>query len=147
MIAIDTNILLYAHRCASPWYQAAASLLTDLAEGNKPWGIPWPCLHEFVAISTHPKVFLPPSTLEESLEQLKAWCASPVISLLSEEGSFWDSWEKLLFEGRIAGPMAHDAKIAAICLSHGVTVLYSLDRDFSRFPRLKVHNPLPLVSG
>jgi predicted nucleic acid-binding protein len=36
----------------------------------------------------------------------------------------------------------HDARIAALCLSHGVYELWSGDRDFSRFPALRVRNPL-----
>ena len=50
--------------------------------------------------------------------------------------------KRLVYEGRIMGGMVHDAKIAAICLVHGVQELWTADRDFSRFPELKTRNPL-----
>ena len=52
MIAVDTNVLVYAHREDSPWHGAASRVVRDLAEGSAPWAIPWPCLHEFLAIVT-----------------------------------------------------------------------------------------------
>jgi predicted nucleic acid-binding protein len=50
--------------------------------------------------------------------------------------------ERLLSVGRVTGAKVHDARIAALCLSHGVSELWSADRDFSRFPDLKTRNPL-----
>jgi len=142
VIAVDTNILLYSHRKASPWHREAKAVLTNLAEGRKPWAIPWPCLHEFVAISTHPRIFSPPSTLEEAISQINAWRGSPVLAVLSEDDTFHEIWEKTLINAKICGGAAHDAKIASLCLAYGVSVLYSADRDFSRFKGLKVTNPL-----
>ena len=43
---------------------------------------------------------------------------------------------------RIQGPAVHEARIAALCLTHGVRELWSADRDWSRFPELAVRNPL-----
>ena len=48
----------------------------------------------------------------------------------------------LLAQARTVGPAVHDARIAALCLQHGVRELWSADRDFGRFPALKVLNPL-----
>ena len=48
----------------------------------------------------------------------------------------------LTMKGRITGGRIHDARIAAICLQHGVRELWSADRDFNRFPELRVVNPL-----
>jgi len=54
MIALDTNILVYAHRGESPFHEATDRAVTELAESGDVWGIPWPCIHEFLAIVTHP---------------------------------------------------------------------------------------------
>ena len=62
MIAVDTNLLVYAHREDSPWHDAAYGSIVELAEGRGPWAIPWPCLHEFLAIVTHPKIYAPPTS-------------------------------------------------------------------------------------
>ena len=61
MIAIDTNLLVYAHREDTPWHTAAYRCIEQLAEATEPWAIPWPCVHEFLAISTHPRIYNPPN--------------------------------------------------------------------------------------
>ncbi len=142
MIAVDTNILVYAHRRESPWHGAAARVMQQLAEGRAPWAIPWPCLHEFYAIATHPRLYAPPSTPQQAMEQMGAWQESPSLTLLAEDADYWPVLASLLHDSAIAGPAVHDARIAALCLRHGVATLYTADRDFSRFARLSVVNPL-----
>ena len=142
MIAVDTNLLVYAHREESPWHEAAAELMVKLAEGPAPWALPWPCVHEFLAITTHPRIFAPPTPLALALEQVDAWLESPSLVLLAEAGEYWGQLRRTLASGRIAGPQVHDARIAALCQHHGVSELWSADRDFGRFPGLTVRNPL-----
>ncbi|MDH5716302.1 MAG: hypothetical protein OEZ22_01540 [Spirochaetia bacterium] len=83
MIAVDTNILIYAHRKDNPFQEKARNWLEKIIQTEDSCGIPYHCIIEF-----------------------------------------------------------HDVRIAALCLENGVSVLYSADRDFTRFPRLKVINPL-----
>lgn len=142
MIAVDTNLLIYAHRQDADWHERAAALIRGLAEGPAPWAIPWPCLHEFLAITTHPRIFAPPSTLGQALEQVDAWMESPTLVLLAEVPSHWTTLRSQLKDGRVLGPKVHDARVAALCISHGVSELWSADRDFSRFPDLPLKNPL-----
>lgn len=142
MIAIDTNILVYAHREDSPWHAPAVTRVTALAEGRAPWAIPWPCLHEFFAIVTHPKIFNPPSPRAIAIGQVEAWLESPTLQLLGESPAHWDTLRRLLEAGQVAGPLVHDARVAALCMQHGVAELWSADRDFSRFAGLAVVNPL-----
>lgn len=142
MIAVDTNLLVYAHRVDSPWHDAAVALLRALAEGQSMWGIPWPCLHEFIAVVTHPRIFTPPSTTEQAARQVDAWLESPTATLLGESADHWARLRPLLVRGKVAGPRTHDARIAALCLSHGVRELWTADRDFAAFPDLRTRNPL-----
>ena len=142
MIAVDTNLLVYAHREDSPFNDAAYGSIVELAEGRGPWAIPWPCLHEFLAIVTHPKIYAPPTPLDAALEQVAAWLESPSLVLLAESEGYWPELRLTLQVGRVAGPQIHDARIAALCQSHGVRELWTADRDFGRFPALKVKNPL-----
>ena len=72
MIAVDTNILVYAHRRDSKWHEAAAAVMKSLAESRNEWAIPWPCIHEFLAIVTHPRNYEPPSTTVQAAEQVDA---------------------------------------------------------------------------
>jgi predicted nucleic acid-binding protein len=67
---------------------------------------------------------------------------SPSLALLGESDRHWEQLLSLVVAGRIAGPQVHDARIAALCLQHGVRELWSADRDFGRFPDLRVSNPL-----
>lgn len=142
MIALDTNLLVYAHRRDSPFHAAAKRALVCLAEGRASWAIPWPCLHEFYSIVTHPRVYSPPSSVEQAIGQIERWLESPALVLLSEDGHHWPQLRDLLARASLQGPMVHDARIAALCLVHGVRELWSADRDFSRFPDLRVRNPL-----
>jgi toxin-antitoxin system PIN domain toxin len=142
LIAVDANLLVYAHRRDSPWFEPARRALRLLVEGTATWAIPWPCLHEFLAISTHPNIYRPPTELPRALEQVATLLASPSLMLLSEPAGYWPVIERLLSVGRVTGAKVHDARIAALCLSHGVSELWSADRDFSRFPDLKTRNPL-----
>jgi uncharacterized protein len=143
VIAVDTNILIYAHRKDSEWNEVAHAALARLAEGRALWAIPWPCVHEFVAIATHPKIFSPPSTLDQALQQVEAWLASPSVVLLAEEGEYWPELAGMLKDAKVRGPQVHDARIAALCRLHGVQELWTADRDFTR---LKVTTRNPLVS-
>ncbi|HTG19625.1 MAG TPA: TA system VapC family ribonuclease toxin [Reyranella sp.] len=142
MIAVDTNILVYAHREDSPFHAAAIERLTELAEGPATWAIPWPCLHEFLSIVTHPRIYVPPSPLTRALEQVDAWLGSPTLALLAESATHWSTLRALLVAGRVTGPRVHDGRVAALCRQHGVRELWSADRDFSRFAGLAVVNPL-----
>ena len=142
MIAVDTNILVYAHREESPFHAAAVPCVAALAEGPAIWAIPWPCVHEFLAIVTHPRIYAPPTPLARALDQVDAWLESPALTLLTESAAHWPTLRALLLAGRITGPRVHDARIAALCRQHGVRELWSADRDFSRFAGIVVVNPL-----
>lgn len=142
MIALDTNVLIYAHRDDATWHDAAWASVRELAEGVTPWAIPWPCIHEFVAIATHPRIWSPPTPLDKTLDQVAAWFESPSLTVLSETTDYWEYFSKLVAEGRVTGARVHDARVAALCLHHGAEELWTADRDFSRFPALKTRNPL-----
>ena len=142
MIAVDTNILVYAHRADSEWHDRAAMRLRELAEGRAPWAIPWPCVHEFLAIVTHPRIYDPPTPVAAALDQMDAWLESPSLVLLTEAGDYWAVLRQLLEAGRVVGSRIHDARIAALCRTHGIRELWTADRDFSRFPDLVSRNPL-----
>jgi uncharacterized protein len=142
VIAIDTNILVYAHRRDMPLHGEAYARIAELAEGTGAWAIPWPCLAEFVAVVTNPRLFLKPSPLGTALDQIGAWLTSPSLVLLSEGDAFWESFRRTLEGGRVAGGQVHDGRVAALCIAHGVRELWTADRDFGRFSELRTRNPL-----
>ncbi len=142
MIAVESNILVYSHRRDSPWHAAAARVVHQLWAGAEPWAIPWPSIHEFLSVSTNPRIYRPSTTLAVAVSQVREWMESPSLRLLGESTGYFDRLEAVLKEGAVTGGMVHDARIAALCLHHGVSELLTADRDFSRFPSLKSRNPL-----
>jgi uncharacterized protein len=142
LIAVDTNLLVYAHRRDAPFHEEAAQTIRNQAEAPGAWAIPWPCVHEFIAVVTHPRIFDPPSTPTEAFDQLEAWAASPSLQLIGEGRDHLPRLRGIVEPVGVIGAKIHDARIAAICLAHGVTKLLTIDRDFSRFPSLRTANPL-----
>lgn len=142
MIAIDTNLLVYAHRADSAFHDKARSLIEGLAEEGRAFAIPWACMHEFIGVVTHPRVFKHPTPLADALDAVRQLLELPSVRLLAEEPGYLDVLARCAVAARIAGPAIHDTRIAALCLFHGVRELWSADRDFSRYPSLVVRNPL-----
>ena len=116
--------------------------MRTLAQGLATWAIPWPCVHEFFAIVSHTKIFDPPSTTHQAIEQVDAWLGSSSVVVIGEAANHWNLLKESLLLGKIQGPLVHDARIATICEAHGVTEFLTADRDFSRFPSLVTRNPL-----
>ena len=142
MIAVDTNLLVYAHRRDSDFSERAYACIRQLAEGAGNWAILWPCLHEFYAIVTHPRIYDPPSTRHEALDQIDAWLESPGVILLAEPENYKSHLRAALEGGQIVGARVHDARIAALCAAHGIRELWTADRDFGRFQSLRARNPM-----
>jgi uncharacterized protein len=142
LIAVDTNLLVYSHRREMQRHDSARSLMGRLAEGAAPWAIPWPCLAEFFAAVTHTKLWKGrQSSPTQALAQMRAWLDSPRLTLLAETRETFEILEELVTRSSLCGPSIHDARIAAICITHGVEELLTADRDFSRFPLLRHRNP------
>jgi uncharacterized protein len=106
VIAVDTNVLVYAHRREPAEHERASELLRELAEGTEPWAVPW-----------------------------------PVIRLLAEPFDFPAQLAEFARRPRVRGPVIHDARVAAICVAHGVERLLTRDRDFALFPELVTDDP------
>ncbi len=142
MIGVDTNLLVHAHRRDSAFHDAAKRAVAIQAEGRERWAIPLHCLIELYGIATHPSIWKRPSTPAEAVDQIRAWRESPTLLVLAEDPAGTDVLLDLLVRSRVHGPKVHDARIAALCLEHGVRELWTLDREFSRFPALATRNPL-----
>ena len=143
MIAIDTNLLVYAHRPEMPFHDRARQLLADAVAGPEPVAVPWPCVHEFLAVVSNPRIFKDPTPIGVALDAIGRLLVSLSGGFLSEGDGYLNALERIARPALLQGAVVHDARVAALCLFHGVRVLWSADRDFSRFPNLTVANPLP----
>jgi toxin-antitoxin system PIN domain toxin len=140
VIAVDTNVLVYADTPPSPFHNAARDLLTRLSEGSAPWAIPWPCIYEFLRVVTHPRASRPPLSLDVALNDVARLQQSPSLRLLSETYRHAEIMDSMLRASRVTSDLVFDARIAALCIEHAVDEILTADRDFSRFP-LKSTNP------
>lgn len=142
MIAVDTNVLVYAHRREAAEHTVAFALVHSMAEGSEPWAIPWPCVYEFFSVVTNVRIWKDAaSTPEQAWIQLEGWLNAPGLRLLAEPTDFTSILAAFLRRGRVRGPVVHDARVAAICVAHGIEKLLTRDRDFALFPELEIENP------
>jgi uncharacterized protein len=140
--AVDTNILVYAHRKEAPHHKEAAAVLQSHCEGSESWAIPWPCISEFYSVVTNPKIWKDKASRPaDALKQIESWCKSPSVLLLGEVAASLDQLSDIIRDSQVRGPVVHDARIVALCLAHGVRVLLTADRDFSRFPQMRYECP------
>lgn len=134
MIAVDTNILVYAHREEFSQHRSARAKLVELAEGSARWAIPIFCVGEFLRVVTHPRLFDPPFSLDEACDALGRVLDSPSLVLLTPEDRFWPLLVDAVKEARASGNLVLDAQIVALCREAGVSAMLTEDRDFDRFP-------------
>lgn len=139
MIAVDTNVLVYAHRAEMPLHGIAMARLRELVEGRTPFAVPVFCIGEFVRVVTHARVFHPPSKLDVALDFLAQVLGSPAARLLVPGPTFPTLFAEACRLGRIQGNLSFDAQIVAVCREHGVAEILTEDRDFARFDR-----PIPI---
>ncbi len=144
MRAIDTNILIYAEVTSSAHHQRARQLLTELAESDAAWAIPWPCIYEFLRVVTHPRVFHPPVPAGIALQDMQKVLASPSLMLLSETPRHTAVLQQVMQQSGVTGNLVHDAHIVALCLEHGVSELLTGDRDFARFAGMRFIDPFAM---
>jgi toxin-antitoxin system PIN domain toxin len=143
VLALDTNILVYSHRREAREHKKAFELVRDMAKGPRAWAIPWPCLYEFWSVVTNPRIWKEAATRpDQAWAQIEAWVASPSLRLLSETPEFTPLLRTFLLRPRVRGPVVHDARVAALCVAHGVEALLTRDRDFSLFAELETRDPL-----
>ena len=138
MIAVDTNVLVYAHRTETELHHAAAARLADLAEGAAPWALPIFCITEFLRVVTHRRVFNPPSTISQAVDFIEALVASPVCGVVRPGPEFLRLLAESAQRADARGNLMFDAQIAALCRENGIDTIVTNDRDFERFEALQV---------
>ncbi len=138
MIAVDTNILVYADREEMPLHRPALQRLRGLAEGDSAWALPLFCLGEFVRVVSHPRLFDPPTPAGEAVAALDSLLASPSVRVLTPGDRYWSLFRATMASSGASGNVVFDAQIAAVCLEYGATTLLTEDRDFTRFPGINI---------
>ena len=146
MIAIDTHILIYAHVPSFAQHASALAALEKLANSGSAWAVPWPCAHEFCAVISNQKWRSDALDAAGTVAILRSWASAPNFRFLGASHQHLNFFAQTLLLSGATGGQVHDARIAATCLEHNVTELWSADRDFSRFPGLRTRNPLSAIA-
>lgn len=141
MIVLDANVLLYAYSPASPEHGRARECVEELFSADALVGLPWQTISAFIRILTNPHLPGVRRPVTEILEVVESWIERPGVRLLSPGEQHWSLFRQMLLEGQARGAMTTDAQLAALTIECG-GVLYTTDRDFSRFPGLRWKNPL-----
>ena len=141
MKLVDLNLLLYAHHAAAKEHRAALAWLSDLFTSQETIGFSWVTVLGFLRIATHPKILTRPYDLGEATEIVSDWLIRSNVSIVSPTERHWPILSAFLPKHRVRGSLIVDAHLAALAIEHGAT-LCTNDRDFMRFPGLKVEFPL-----
>ena len=141
MKVIDLNLLLYAYNSAAQEHPPASFWLNKVLAGYERLGFSWVTVLGFLRIATAPKILSNPKNLDEAAEIVSDWLNRDNVSVISPTDRHWSVLRDLLPKNRVRGSLITDAHLAALAIEHGAT-LCTNDRDFLRFPGLKVEFPL-----
>lgn len=141
MIVLDANLLLYAHDSSSSHHAEARQWLAKVFAGDELIGLPWQTVWAFLRIATDSRIFVRSMPMAEAIDIVQEWMELEHVRLLSPGESHWSHLRRMLKDGSVRGPLTTDASLAALTMEYGGS-LYSVDRDFARFPGLRWVNPL-----
>ena len=138
--AIDTNVLLYAANSSSECFEVAHDLVTRLARGPELLYLFWPVAMGFLRLSTHPALTDRPLSPAEATSSLGDLIERDHVRTPGEGPNFLTIYRETAAAGT-RGKDVTDAHIAALMRQHGVSAIYTRDRDFRRFDGIRVEDP------
>lgn len=140
MLLCDVNVLVYAHREDSPSHAAYLEWLENLINSDETFAVSELVLSGFLRIVTHPKIFNPPSSLDDALAFVDVIRQQPNCTVVSAGERHWDIFQKLCQSANARGNLIPDAYHAALALESGCEWI-TTDRGFSRYPGLRWRPP------
>lgn len=141
MIVVDANVLIYAHNEDDVRFAAARAWLRHALTGPEPLGIPWGVIHTFLRVTTSTRALATPLRIEDAVSTATRWLSAPATRLVEPGIAYWRIYSELLRTSAAKGNLIPDAHIAALAIENDATVA-TTDRDFARFPNVRVLNPL-----
>jgi hypothetical protein len=142
MIALDASLLVYAVNRFAPEHPRASRVLEDLANGDLPWALPWPAVHEFLEFVTHPHAVARPLESGDAWAFVQSLMASETLHLLAPTERHGAVLAEVLamVGGQTGMPAGLEA--AVVLREHGVRDLLTADRAMRRFAFLNVQDPV-----
>jgi uncharacterized protein len=139
---VDANVLIYASNASDPAYLPARALVERLAAGPDLVYLFWPTIMGYLRIITHPAILPTPLSFADAMANISALLRRPHVRTASEAQDFWTLF---LATARVhaRGNAVPDAHLAALMRQHGVTTIYTRDRDFRTYEGIEVQDPVP----
>ncbi len=141
MILVDANLLLYAYNASAPQHDNARAWLEETIIKSEPFGLSWITILAFLRISTNPRAFPTPFSIEEATQIINDLLDQPSTALIEPGPSYWKTLSGLLLTTQPHGPLVMDAYLAALAIENNA-ILLTADEDFAKFPGLRYLNPL-----
>ncbi len=142
MIAVDTNILIYAHRSGTDEHRPARRAIERARNSGEPWGISAASIGEFWSIVTHPRAAGRPSTPAEAAGFLQALAETAGMQTWTPGPGFAARLLACACDLDVSGPRIFDLQIALTVFDNGATQLWTHDAGFVRLPGLRIVDPL-----
>ena len=138
---LDTNVLLYASNDGAPEQDRAVTLLRHLAGGPELVVLLWPVVMGYLRIATHPAIFARPLSHADAVANVEGLLARPNVRVVGEGDRFWDVYREVAADVPMRGNGIPDAHLVALMIEHGITSIWSRDRDFLKYTDVTVHDP------
>jgi toxin-antitoxin system PIN domain toxin len=142
VIAVDTNLLVYAHRRAVPEHSRASAALERAANDRAGWGISLPVLGEFWSIVTHPGAVGGPSTATQAASFIRVLVTEGEMKVWTAGAGFADYLLQRAVQMSVSGARIFDLQIALIAADNGAREIWTHDLNFVRLPGIRIHDPL-----
>lgn len=143
MFVIDTNVLIYAANRESEFHEPCRQRIEACRQQASPWYLSWPICYEFMRVVTHPSVLSRPWTIAGAWNFLETILNAPAAGVLLPTSRHAAIFAEVVAElPHLRGNILHDAHTAVLMREHGIRDLYTRDADFSRFPFLRVIDPV-----
>jgi uncharacterized protein len=138
---VDTNVLVYATHTASPFHARARALVEHLIAGPNLAYLFWPTLLGYLRIVTHRAVLESPLSSDEAMANVAALIAPSHIRTAGEGDGFWEVFRTITADLQPRGNLVPDAHLVGLMREHGVSTIWSHDRDFRKFRAIRVRDP------
>lgn len=143
---LDTSTLLRFVQPSHPHNTPAVSAIEILRRQDEPLQIVPQNLYEFWVVATRPfpenGLGLTVSAALGEIERLRL-----LFDLMPDIPEIYDIWQRLVVEHRVSGKPAHDARLVAAMLAHGITSILTFDtRGFERYPEIETIHPASVTS-
>lgn len=137
----DVNLLVYATHRGSPFHEKAKALVERFLAGPDLVYLLWPVALGYLRIVTHPTLLDAPLAPDIAVDNIEQFVSQPHVRQVGEIGGFWPVYRRVADAVKPKGNLVPDAHIVALMRQHGISTIWSHDRDFRKFEGITVRDP------